>query len=293
MATVLGKQAGESFHFVLNNTILKDNRIPPRGFTNPAFDRPGMRPIGATYADGQHWDDLNFVLPAQTTRVRATLYYQLSSKEYVDFLRTMGGPDGVTLGTMWDDLKSPPEAMAAIDVTYGVPTPTPTASRTPAPTATATSTRTPTPTVTQTPKPGVTTTATPTATPTATRTPAPASTRTPTPTPTGTPSGTGNTAPRAVEDHAIVKTGVTLSLDVLANDVDPDPGDVLTLVAVEPPSTGVANVKGNRLVFTPKPGFEGEIRLEYRIRDRGGLEATAPVVISVSKVLQFMPQVER
>ena len=104
--------AGESFHFVLNNTILKDNRIPPRGYTISAFDQPGLRPVGATYADGQYWDDTQYVLPLNTQRVEARLYYQTSSKEYIDFLRTNGGADGATLGTLWDDLKSPPELMA-------------------------------------------------------------------------------------------------------------------------------------------------------------------------------------
>jgi Xaa-Pro aminopeptidase len=37
LAAALGKDPGESFHFVLNNTTVKDNRIPPRGFTNAAY----------------------------------------------------------------------------------------------------------------------------------------------------------------------------------------------------------------------------------------------------------------
>jgi uncharacterized repeat protein (TIGR01451 family) len=103
---------GESFHFVLNNTILKDNRIPPRGYTVAAFDKPGLRPVQASYIDGQYWDDTTYTVPAETERVVATLYYQTSSKEYIDFLRTKGGLDGITLGQMWDDLKSPPELVA-------------------------------------------------------------------------------------------------------------------------------------------------------------------------------------
>ena len=103
--------AGESFHFVLNNTVIKDNRIPPRGFTLDAFDQPGLRPVGALYADGQYWDDTVYTLPLSAERVVATLYYQTSSKEYVDFLRTNGGIDGAALGELWDNSKSPPEVM--------------------------------------------------------------------------------------------------------------------------------------------------------------------------------------
>jgi hypothetical protein len=111
-AAQLGLPLGATFHFALNNTTIKDNRIPPRGYTVAAFDRPGMRPVGATYEDGQYWDDTEYVVPAATARVEVTLYYQLVSKEYVDFLRELGGADGATLGELWDDSKSPPEIVA-------------------------------------------------------------------------------------------------------------------------------------------------------------------------------------
>jgi hypothetical protein len=112
LAALASLPAGESFHFVLNNTYLKDNRIPPRGYTVDAFDQPGLRPVGATYTDGQYWDDTVYLLPDETFRVEVTLYYQTSSKEYIDFLRANGGSDGVVLGLLWDDLKSPPEVVA-------------------------------------------------------------------------------------------------------------------------------------------------------------------------------------
>jgi uncharacterized repeat protein (TIGR01451 family) len=114
LAAELGRPelAGESFHFVLNNEIVKDNRIPPRGFTQAAYDQPGLRPVGATFVDGQHWDDTVYILPQEVERVMVTLYYQTSSKEYTDFLRANGGVDGVTLGELWETSKSPPEVMA-------------------------------------------------------------------------------------------------------------------------------------------------------------------------------------
>jgi len=108
LAAVAGLEAGPSFHFALNNTTYKDNRIPPRGYTVAAFDQPGLRPVGATYANGQYWDDTQYSLPAAAVRVVATLYYQTSSSDYIDFLRDLGGTKGATLGIMWDDDKSPP-----------------------------------------------------------------------------------------------------------------------------------------------------------------------------------------
>jgi hypothetical protein len=112
LAGLLQQAPGESFHFVLNNTVIKDNRIPPRGFTQAGFDRPGLQPIGATYVDGQYWDETTYLLPPETEQVMATLYYQTASKPYVDFLRASGGVDGHTLGTLWDGSKSPPVVMA-------------------------------------------------------------------------------------------------------------------------------------------------------------------------------------
>ncbi|MFP4346308.1 MAG: PQQ-dependent sugar dehydrogenase, partial [Anaerolineales bacterium] len=112
LAELLGKRAGASFHFVLNNTVVKDNRIPPRGYTQAAFDEPGLRPVGAGYADGQYWDETLYTLPAEATRVTAQLYYQTASKEYVEFLRANGGVDGETLYDLWQDDPAPPVLMA-------------------------------------------------------------------------------------------------------------------------------------------------------------------------------------
>ncbi len=112
LAALTGLDAGPTFHFALNNTTYKDNRIPPRGYTVAAFDRPGLRPIGTTYQDGQYWDDTRYHVPASTERVVATLYYQLSSGEYIRFLGEKGGVDGATLAEIWEDSKSPPEIVA-------------------------------------------------------------------------------------------------------------------------------------------------------------------------------------
>jgi hypothetical protein len=75
-APLVGVDPGPSFHFVLNNKIFKDNRIPPRGFTNGAFAGFGGSPVGHAYADGQYWDDTYYAVPAQATSAIVTLYYQ-------------------------------------------------------------------------------------------------------------------------------------------------------------------------------------------------------------------------
>ena len=87
LANALGLPPGPSLHFVLNNRIYEDNRIPPRGFNNAAFAAFGGAPVGHHYEDGQYWDDTLYTLPPGATRAEVRLYYQSTSKEFVEFLR--------------------------------------------------------------------------------------------------------------------------------------------------------------------------------------------------------------
>ncbi|MBN2507400.1 MAG: hypothetical protein JXQ71_11965 [Verrucomicrobia bacterium] len=114
LATLLGMAPGPSFHFVLNNVIYDDNRIPPRGFTNAAFEAFGGAPAGYGYADGQYWDDTFYALPAGTMRAEARLYYQSTSKEFIEFLRDENTTDdqGEELYALWSaNGKCPPTLM--------------------------------------------------------------------------------------------------------------------------------------------------------------------------------------
>jgi hypothetical protein len=87
LADALGLPPGPSLHFALNNRTYEDNRIPPRGFTNANFAAFGGVPVGHSYADGQYWDDMLYARPPGTTKAVARLYYQSTSKEFVEFLR--------------------------------------------------------------------------------------------------------------------------------------------------------------------------------------------------------------
>ncbi len=86
-AALTGIPEGPSFHFAVNNKYYKDNRIPPRGFSNAAFAAVRAAPVGATYADGQYWDDTMFRIPPGAVSAVVSLYYQTASKEYITFLR--------------------------------------------------------------------------------------------------------------------------------------------------------------------------------------------------------------
>ena len=115
VAALTGKPAGRSFHLTLNNVRLKDNRIPPRGFSNAAYDAFDGAPLGATYADGQHWDDVVYPVGPDAVRAEVTLYYQTTTREYVEFLRDENTTTaaGNILFDLWDDHgQSEPVAMA-------------------------------------------------------------------------------------------------------------------------------------------------------------------------------------
>ncbi|MCK9537801.1 hypothetical protein [Dokdonella sp.] len=90
------------FHFALGNCIAKDNRIPPRGFSPATPDDPQgyeVRPVAASYPETAPGSGIlvnhdtaryRFSLPAGAPgpfTTKARLYYQTTSKEYVEFLR--------------------------------------------------------------------------------------------------------------------------------------------------------------------------------------------------------------
>ena len=114
--------AGESFHFVLNNKILKDNRIPPRGWVPAEYAMFGGTPVGATYAPGDNFDVTSITMPAGTRSAYAVLYYQSTSKEYVEFLRDANKYPNQGMGKVFYDLwaangKCPPELMVEDAIT--------------------------------------------------------------------------------------------------------------------------------------------------------------------------------
>ena len=116
VAPLIGIEPGPSFHFVLNNKVFKDNRIPPRGFTNAAYEEFGGQPVAYAYEDGQYWDDTFYTIPPDAASAEVTLYYQSTSKEFVEFLRDENFTDdtGQALYDLWDQNgKCPPEMMAS------------------------------------------------------------------------------------------------------------------------------------------------------------------------------------
>ncbi len=93
VADLTGVDAGESYHLVLCDQFVIDNRIPPVGFTNAEFEAIGAAPVGATYADGQHWSDTSFEIPVGATSAVVTMYFQTTTREFMEFLRDANTTD--------------------------------------------------------------------------------------------------------------------------------------------------------------------------------------------------------
>jgi hypothetical protein len=118
-ARVTRLPAGRTGHMVLADTIEKDNRIPPRGFDNAAFAAAGAPVVKASYADGQHWDDVTFPIPQGATEAVVTAYYQSTPRHYIEALRDGNVTDnwGERLHQLWTATgKGAPLPMASVSL---------------------------------------------------------------------------------------------------------------------------------------------------------------------------------
>jgi serine protease AprX len=94
-----------------------------------------------------------------------------------------------------------------------------------------------------------------------------------------------NDTPLLADDSAVTVAGQPVSIDVLANDVDPE-GDALAITAVGAPSVGVVAIQGAQLIYTPPPGFTGTVTFSYTVTDSNGAGASGQVVVTIqSEVL--------
>jgi hypothetical protein len=85
----------KSFHFVLNNYVADDNRIPPYQMSYDEAQKRNALPVpdsqygnpgpGGSY---EHWDEFNIkaIAPQGAASATLTLYYQGTSWEYVQFM---------------------------------------------------------------------------------------------------------------------------------------------------------------------------------------------------------------
>ena len=90
--------------------------------------------------------------------------------------------------------------------------------------------------------------------------------------------------PNAVNDTATTDEDTPVTIDVLANDTDPDNQALTITAATVPAAQGTVEVVGNQLVFTPAENFNGEATITYSIVDTDGATDTATVAVTVTPV---------
>lgn len=100
----------ESLHFVLNNYVSYDRRIPPYGFNYDEAARRNTLPVpsdqfgspgpGGTY---RHWDEVTLSPPTGAASAEIRLLYQPTSWEYVQFLYLANPGTSPFLGSVGRD----------------------------------------------------------------------------------------------------------------------------------------------------------------------------------------------
>jgi hypothetical protein len=98
-----------------------------------------------------------------------------------------------------------------------------------------------------------------------------------------------NQAPLAVNDTASTGSDIAITIDVLANDSDPD-NDPLSITALGTPTGGVASTDGATVVYTPTAvgtsiPFTETAVFTYQISD-GQLNDSALVTVSITHSAQ-------
>jgi hypothetical protein len=118
LAELVAESPGESyhtFHFVLNNVMTEDNRIPTWGMRYDDVELRNALPVphdqfGNPGAGGvyDHWDVVDFDIPSGAASAEVRLLYQQTTWEYIQFLwlendqlNTFLGQEGVNLLDAW------------------------------------------------------------------------------------------------------------------------------------------------------------------------------------------------
>ena len=137
LAAIAGEEE-QTFHFVLNNVVVMDNRIPPYGMSYDEARKRNALPVpeqqyggGGTGSTYRYWDEINLapIAPAAAATASVELLYQPTSWEYIQFLALANkgpaaedgnaflGDEGLNLLQAWRDTDmAQPHVMVATTV---------------------------------------------------------------------------------------------------------------------------------------------------------------------------------
>ena len=118
-AAATGNTPGRTTHMALADTIVKDSRIPPRGFRNAEYAAAGAPVVAHVYADGEYWDDTPFWIPPAAATAEVSVLYQTVTRHYIEALRDGNQTDhwGQTLHDLWEQSgRAAPITMATASI---------------------------------------------------------------------------------------------------------------------------------------------------------------------------------
>ncbi len=94
------------------------------------------------------------------------------------------------------------------------------------------------------------------------------------------PDPNANRNPYVMNDTDTTPEGVSVSVDVLANDSDPD-GDSLAILSVSNGQNGTVSITNGIVRYVPNSGFVGTDKFSYIATDSNGGTGTATVTVTV------------
>ncbi|WP_084506353.1 DUF2341 domain-containing protein [Geminicoccus roseus] len=96
--------------------------------------------------------------------------------------------------------------------------------------------------------------------------------------------GAGNKAPVAIPNRVATARNTAITIDVLADDIDPENG-ARSLVAgqVTTPANGTATISSGKIVYMPSSGFVGEDSFNYTMQDAQNATSVGTVLVDVAQ----------
>lgn len=91
-----------------------------------------------------------------------------------------------------------------------------------------------------------------------------------------------NQPPAAGDDEALTARNRAVTIDVLANDSDPN-NDPISLVSVSDPAHGTAVIDSGKVVYTPDLDFLGSDSFTYVVQDNEQAQTTGTVSIIIGE----------
>ncbi|WP_077919585.1 Ig-like domain-containing protein [Spirosoma sp. 209] len=106
-------------------------------------------------------------------------------------------------------------------------------------------------------------------------------------TPVTQPNALTNNAPIALNDATRTTAGSSVTVNVVANDSDPDSatsvnGQLNTPTIVSQPATGTASIVNGQVVYTPPVGFTGVVSFPYSVCDKAATPLCTTALVTVT-----------